>query len=437
MKPRLQEGILGRKSFQEKSALPLPPPGKIPPVIPPLPERTAAMKERRENFFARFFRMEAAGGILLGAGAAAALLLANTPLRNLYQGLVQTPLVVKAGSLGISKPLLLWVNDGLMAVFFLLVGLELKREYKEGELSRPRNLVLPALGALGGMLLPALVYLAFNPAGGAALKGWAIPTATDIAFALGILSLLGPRVPPGLKIFLTSLAIFDDLGAIVIIALFYTAKVSLPALAVTGACLLCLGILNKAGVTRKSPYLLAGLAMWVALLKSGVHATLAGVALALFIPMRDPRAPEVSPLKALESDLHPAVAFFILPVFAFFNAGIDFRGIGSAQWLHGITLGIAAGLFLGKQAGIMLFSWLGIRLGWAELPEGAGWGGLWGAALLCGVGFTMSLFIGTLAFEEAGMGFPVDERLGIVLGSLVSGLSGFFLLRRFLGPPRV
>ena len=385
-----------------------------------------------QSSLARFLRKESAAGIILVCAAIFALILANTPLRVFYEMLVDTPVQVRVGELDIAKPLLLWVNDGLMALFFLLVGLELKREYLDGELSTPKNIVLPALGAVGGMAIPALVYVWFNLNDPDGIQGWAIPAATDIAFALGILSLLGPRVPTSLKVFLTSLAIFDDLGAILIIAFFFTSKISMAALLVTSGCLLILFILNRRGVADKSPYLIIGLIMWVALLKSGVHATLAGVLLAMFIPMRDSKHPTVSPLKDLEHDLHTAVAFVILPFFAFCNSGINFSGVGADQFLHGVTLGSSLGLFLGKQVGIMLLCWLGIRFRIATLPVGASWMSLYGTAVLCGVGFTMSLFIGSLAFEGVGDNLMVDERIGILLGSFLSGILGYLILRRCL-----
>jgi len=385
-----------------------------------------------QSSLARFLRQESAAGIILVCAAILALILANTPLRVFYEMLIDTPVQVRVGEMDIAKPLLLWVNDGLMALFFLLVGLELKREYLEGELSKPKNIVLPALGAVGGMVVPALIYLWFNYNDPAGIQGWAIPAATDIAFALGILSLLGSRVPTSLKVFLTSLAIFDDLGAILIIAFFFTSKISMTALIVASCCLLILLVLNRRGIMDKSPYLVVGLVMWVALLKSGVHATLAGVLLAMFIPMRDSKHPKVSPLKDLEKDLHTAVAFVILPFFAFCNSGINFSGVGAEQFLHGVTLGAGFGLFLGKQVGIMLLCWLGIRFRVATLPDGASWMSLYGTAVLCGVGFTMSLFIGSLAFEETGANLIVDERIGILLGSFSSGLLGYLLLRRSL-----
>ena len=383
----------------------------------------------------RFLKQESAAGIILFGAAVVAMVLANSPLAHWYALLLDTPVAVQIGALEIAKPLLLWVNDGLMAVFFLLVGLELKREFVAGQLADRRNIVLPGLGALGGMAVPALVYVAFNQGDPVALQGWAIPAATDIAFALGVLALLGSRVPTSLKLFLTALAIFDDIGAILIIAVFYTASISATALAVAAVCLGVLFLLNRLQVAEKSIYLAVGAVMWVALLKSGVHATLAGVVLALFIPMRAPRSSDPSPLETLEHDLHSAVAFFILPVFAFCNAGISLAGVGLPQLLHGVPLGIALGLFLGKQIGVFAFCWLGLRLGLARLPSDLSHGSLYGAAVLCGIGFTMSLFIGSLAFEQTGVDRVFDERLGIIVGSLASGLLGYLILRATL-PPR-
>ena len=385
-------------------------------------------------FIVRFFQMESAGGILLMGAAALAIVLANTPLKAWYDLLLDTPVAVRVGALSIDKPLLLWINDGLMAVFFFLVGLELKRELTEGELSNPRNVILPGVGAVGGLVVPALIYSYLNADDPVAIKGWAIPAATDIAFALGILTLLGSRVPLSIKVFLTSLAIFDDIAAITIVALFYTAKISVTSLLVAAACLPVLFVLNRRNVVAISPYILIGLVMWVATLKSGVHATLAGVLLALFIPMRDQRDPEHSPLKTLEHDLHTVVAFFVLPVFAFANAGISFAGVGLEQLAHGVPLGIALGLIVGKQVGIFGMCALAIKLGLTTLPRGVSWLNLYGTAALCGVGFTMSLFIGSLAFEETGVNLLFDERLGIILGSLVSGLVGYFVLRATLSP---
>lgn len=385
-----------------------------------------------ESAITRFLRQESAAGILLVAAAALAMLCANTPLDSLYKLLLDTPVEIRIGALEIAKPLLLWVNDGLMAVFFLLVGLELKREFLAGELSTAGNIILPALGAAGGMLAPALIYLLLNSGDPVASRGWAIPTATDIAFALGVLSLLGSRVPASVKIFLTSLAIFDDLGAIIIIAIFYTSDLSLFSLTIAAVCIAVLYWLNRRGVDAESPYLIAGLIMWVALLKSGVHATLAGAVLALFIPMRSKANPDRSPLCALEEDLHTVVAFFILPLFAFCNAGIRLIGSGLDQVMHPIPLGIALGLFLGKQIGVFGFCWLGLKIGIAKLPNEFSLASLYGVAALCGIGFTMSLFIGSLAFEATAVNHMFDERLGIILGSLASGVCGYLLLRRTL-----
>ncbi|MBU2881423.1 Na+/H+ antiporter NhaA [Psychrosphaera sp. B3R10] len=382
-----------------------------------------------------FFKMESAGGILLFIAATAAIIIANTPLEPYYQLFLSTPVEVRVGALEIAKPLLLWINDGLMAVFFFLVGLELKRELVEGELSDKRNIILPGAGAIGGMLVPAAIYLYFNGADPVAAKGWAIPAATDIAFALGVLTLLGKRVPISIKIFLTSLAIFDDIGAIIIIALFYTSKISLLALIVVALCIPILAILNKRNVVSNSPYILIGIIMWIATLKSGVHATLAGVVLAMFIPMRSKDDPEHSPLKSLEHDLHSIVAFFVLPVFAFANAGISFANVTTEQMFHNVPIGIALGLFAGKQIGIFGLCWLCIKMNFAQLPKGMSWGGLYGTAALCGIGFTMSLFVGSLAFEETGVNLLFDERLGIIIGSLLSGIIGYLVLNATLKKP--
>ena len=377
-----------------------------------------------------FLRLESSGGIILMAAAALALLAANTGAAGLYAYFIDTPVEVRVGALLIAKPLFLWVNDGLMAIFFFLVGLELKREFMEGELSRPANVLLPALGAVGGMVVPVGVFVFMNRGDAVAMQGWAIPAATDIAFALGILTLLGSRVPISLKVFLVSLAIFDDLGAIVIIAIFYSGDLSTEALAVASACLAALAFMNRRNVMSISSYVLVGVIMWIAVLKSGVHATLAGVALAAFIPMRDPNNAGFSPLRELEHDLHQVVAFGVLPLFAFVNSGIDLSGVDIDTLLHPVPLGIAAGLFAGKKIGIFLLCFIAIKLGLARLPEGANWGGLYGVSILCGVGFTMSLFVGSLAFENAVLNQELvfDERLGIILGSLLSGVMGYVVL---------
>lgn len=379
-----------------------------------------------------FLSMEAFAGLLLMLASALAMVAANSPWSEQYQGFLQLPFSIQLDDYGLAKPLLLWINDGLMAVFFFMVGLELKRELLEGQLSKPADILLPAIAALGGMLIPAAVFVAINWQDPIALQGWAIPAATDIAFALGILALLGPRVPLSLKIFLSSLAIFDDIGAILIIAFFYTAKISLSALVIAAVCLALLYLVNRLGGESKSVYLFIGLVMWVALLKSGVHATLAGVLLAFFIPIK--ASDGSSPLKSLEHDLHTAVAFFILPLFAFANAGLPLADIGVDKMLHPVPLGIALGLFIGKQVGIFGFCFVALKAGWAKLPRGMNLWSLYGTACLCGVGFTMSLFVGSLAYEETGVNLLFDERLGIILGSLLSAVVGFFVLRKSLPP---
>lgn len=387
------------------------------------------MNRPLESYVVKFFRLESSAGIILMLAATIAIVLANTPLQAYYALLIDTPVEIRIGAFQIAKPLLLWINDGLMAVFFFLVGLELKRELLEGELSDIRNIILPGVGAIGGMVVPALIYIYFNYGNKSVLQGWAIPTATDIAFALGILALLGSRVPTSVKIFLTSLAIFDDVGAILIIALFYTAKISSTALIIVACCIPVLLWLNKKNVESKSIYIMIGMIMWVAMLKSGIHATLAGVILAMFIPMKAKYKKDHSPLKSMEQDLHPVVAYFILPVFAFANAGINLTGIGVEHAFHTVPLGIAAGLFIGKQAGVFGFCWLAIKMKWSALPAGMSLTTLYGTALLCGVGFTMSLFIGSLAFEASNVNHFFDERLGIIFGSLISGIVGYMVLR--------
>ena len=377
-----------------------------------------------------FLKMESLSGILLMGAAVLAMLAANSPAASLYAYFLDTPVEVRIGALQIAKPLFLWVNDGLMAVFFFLVGLELKREILEGELSRPANVLLPALGAVGGIVVPVAIFVWFNRGDSQAMHGWAIPAATDIAFALGILMLLGSRVPVALKVFVVSLAIFDDLGAIVIIAIFYSANLSVSALIISALCLAILGLMNWRGVNTVSPYILVGTVMWIAVLKSGVHATLAGVALAAFIPMRDTKDKTHSPLRELEHDLHSVVAFGVLPLFAFVNSGISLQGVSFADLLHPVPLGITAGLFVGKQLGIFSLCFLAIKLGLARLPDGANWGSLYGVSILCGVGFTMSLFVGSLAFENVTLDPAAifDERLGIIVGSLLSGIVGYIVL---------
>tara|TARA_B110000091_G_C13746725_1_gene445806 strand:- start:66 stop:1247 length:1182 start_codon:yes stop_codon:yes gene_type:complete len=375
-----------------------------------------------------FLKKESASGIILMFAAICAMALANSPWSTWYDLLLDVPVVVAIGSFEIAKPLLLWINDGLMALFFFLIGLELKREFLEGNLSQPGQIMLPAIGAVGGMVVPALFYVSLNYDNPSALNGWAIPTATDIAFALGILAIIGAKVPLQLKVFLTSLAIFDDLGAIIIIALFYTEQLSVLSLVVSASILTILFVLNRENVTDTSPYIFFGLILWVAVLKSGVHATLAGVVLAFFIPIKG-KGDEPSPLKSLEHNLHSTVAFIVLPIFAFANAGISFVNVGIEQVMSPVPLGIILGLVVGKQLGVFGLCFVAIKLGFAKLPEQVNLQLLYGVALLCGVGFTMSLFIGSLAFEQ-NPGIPLyQERLGIVIGSFISGVLGYLVIK--------
>ena len=378
-----------------------------------------------------FLRLEAASGILLLLASLLAMIAVNSPADIYYNSLLDTPVAVKFGEFEIAKPLLLWINDGLMAIFFFLIGLEVKREFLAGELSDPSRVVLPVIAAIGGMAVPAVIYAIINWGDPVAIKGWAIPSATDIAFALGVLALLGSRVPQSLKLFLMTLAIIDDLGAIIIIALFYTVELSVASLITAAMAVAILFALNRKGVLGLAPYMLVGLVLWAAVLKSGVHATLAGVLTAFFIPFKKEPGESHTQLEILEHDLHPTVAFGILPLFAFANAGIPFDGINADSFLHPIPLGIAAGLFFGNQIGIFGLSWIAIKLGISKLPDGANWVQLYGVAALCGIGFTMSLFIGSLAFEQGGADNTIDNRLGILFGSLISGIVGYLVLRYF------
>lgn len=375
-------------------------------------------------------------GVLLLLATALALMLANTPAVAFYEWLLSTPVQVRVGALDIHKPLLLWINDGLMALFFLAVGLEIKREACHGHLSSLRQIALPGVAALGGMVVPALIYVALNHHDPLLLRGWAIPSATDIAFALGVLALLGSRVPPALKTFVMALAVMDDLGAVIIIALFYTSELSLLSLTMAAVMTALLILLNRLGVRRIAPYIVIGVFLWISVLKSGVHATLAGVVIALAIPVRRD-AGGASPAGALEHALHPWVAFAIVPIFAFANAGVALVGLDIAQALSSTVLqGIVLGLFVGKQAGIFLFSWLCVRLGWAALPEAVSWRQLYGAAVLCGIGFTMSLFISSLAFQHSGDSVALVDRLGVLLASLLSALLGYLVLAGQARRPR-
>lgn len=376
------------------------------------------------NAFTRFFQLESASGLLLIAAAALALVSNNSPLAFLYNGLLDTPVAVQVGALQIAKPLLLWINDGLMALFFLIVGLEIKREVLEGHLAKPAQIILPGAAAIGGMLVPALVFLFFNRGNPDAASGWAIPMATDIAFALGVLGLLGKRVPLSLKLFLMTLAIIDDLGSIIVIALFYSAELSTLSLVLAGALLGLLLVLNRLGVTKLGPYLVIGLLVWVCVLKSGVHATLAGVVLALIIPLRT-AADVPSPARALEHALHPWVAFGILPLFAFANAGVPLAGLSLDSFISPVPLGIAAGLLLGKTVGVFGMTWLAVQSRLTQLPAGANWGQVLGVAVLCGIGFTMSLFVGSLAFPPGVSEYAGADRIGILTGSVLAAILGY------------
>jgi len=383
-----------------------------------------------QSMIRSFLKLESAAGIVLMVAATLAMIAANSPAAGLYVHFLDIPVEVRIGDLEVAKPLFLWVNDGLMAIFFFLVGLELKREVLEGELSTLANVLLPALGAIGGIVVPVAIFVWFNAGDAEAMRGWAIPAATDIAFALGILMLLGSRVPLSLKIFLVSLAIFDDIGAIVIIAIFYTSDLSIQALSVGATCLVVLGIMSWRGVSKVASFILVGVVMWIAVLKSGVHATLAGIALAAFIPMRDSNDSSKSPLRILEHDLHSVVAYGVLPMFAFVNGGIDLANVSFGSVMHSVPVGIAAGLFIGKQVGIFVLCLLAIKLGLARMPEGANWGSLYGVSVLCGVGFTMSLFVASLAYENVLFSPEqvFDERLGIIVGSLLSAVVGILVL---------
>lgn len=373
-----------------------------------------------------FLKLETTSGIILMVSAVLALIASNTFLNVYYGALLSTPVAIQIGGFEIAKPLLLWINDGLMALFFFLVGLEIKREVLQGELSSLGKAGLPIFAAIGGMAAPALIYVYFNWGDAEALRGWAAPAATDIAFALGFLALVGARAPTSLKIFLLAVAIIDDLGAIAIIALFYTEDLSLAALGASVVGIAGLTILNRIGVKKITPYALIGLFIWVCVLKSGVHATLAGVVTALFIPMVGDKADSQSPLHSLEHSLHPWIAFMVMPVFAFANAGLSLNGLSFADLLKPIPLGMVLGLFVGKPVGVVLMSLLAIKSGLVKMPEGMRMGHLVGVAWLTGVGFTMSLFIGGLAFSDAS--HLNDIRLGVLVGSLMSGAAGCTVL---------
>lgn len=386
------------------------------------------LSQRAAREFADFMRLESFGGILLVITAVLALIAANSPLAGLYADIFHVPVQVRVGALDIDKPLLLWINDGLMAVFFLLVGLELKREMVVGQFADKKQVALPAVCALAGMAVPMGIYAFVNWGDPVAMRGVAIPAATDIAFALGVLTLLGSRVPLALKMLLTAIAVADDLGAIIIIAVYYTSELSLLSFGVVIASMALLLLINRLGVTRIGAYLVIGVVMWVAMLKSGVHATLAGVMLGMTVPLTGKDGGDKGPLEQLEDSLHPWVAYGILPLFAFANAGVSLAGLGFSDLLDPVPLGIALGLFVGKQVGIFGAAAALIGSGLVRRPEGVTWGGLYGMSMLCGIGFTMSLFIGALSFDASHADLLVANRIGILSGSLVSALLGYAVL---------
>jgi len=379
---------------------------------------------------ALFLRSDSTGGILIIIATLLALAFANSPLSSLYGSFLHVPMEIRIGPLHLDKTLHHWINDGLMVIFFMMIGLEVKREIIEGHLSSVSKVALPTIAAIGGMLVPAAVYIFFNHGDPEAMKGWAIPTATDIAFALGILSLLGNRVPLSLKVFLLALAIIDDLGAIVIIALFYTTKISTLSIIVASISLIVLILFNYYNIVKKSFVYVVGIVLWVSVLQSGVHATLAGVAFAFTIPLysKNRKGITYSPLKDLEQGLHGWVTFFILPLFAFVNAGIDMRGLSISQLSDPVPIGIFLGLFLGKQAGVFGLSWLAIKMKLAPMPQGSSWLMLYGVSILTGIGFTMSLFVDSLAFIDDAL-YAYTDKLAILLATLFSAIIGYLVIR--------
>ncbi len=401
---------------------------------PTLAKRTPRDRPRGATaWLSDFLRLESAGGLLLAAATVAALVVANTPLGLMaYDWVLELHLTIKLGDLGVDKPLQLWINDALMVLFFMLVGLELKREVVDGQLSSLRQVVLPTMAALGGLVGPALIYLAIAGDTSPARDGWAIPVATDIAFALAVLGVMGSRVPLSLKVFLATIAIVDDLAAIVIIALFYTSNLSVEALLLAALGVFGLFLLHRFRVMALAPYMLIGASIWFCVLKSGVHATLAGVVVAAFIPLRGEE--KESPARRLEHMLHPWVAFAVLPIFAFANAGVSFLGLSPDELAGPVTLGIVAGLVLGKQLGVLGMIALARLLRIADLPAGTTWGQVYGVSVLCGVGFTMSLFIGTLAFEHGGLHLMPGVKFGVIIASIMS--AGWALVVLHLSLPR-
>ncbi len=376
----------------------------------------------------QFIQTDASSGIILVLAATLALIMANSFFSASYNSFLEFPVSITLGTFAISKPLVLWVNDGLMALFFFVVGLEVKRELFYGELSSPDQVVLPFLAAIAGIVFPALIYVAFNYQDAVAMNGWAIPSATDIAFALGIFILFGKHLPPSLKLFLLSVAIIDDIGAVIIIAIFYSQDLATNSLLIASVGLVVLFIFNRLKLENKTPFILVSIIVWAAVLKSGVHATLAGFAVAWFIPIARENAKSMS--YQIEHGLHPWIAFFVLPLFAFANAGVGLTGASVSELFTPVSIGIIGGLFIGKQLGIFAACFIAIKLKLCRLPKDATWTQLYGVCLLCGVGFTMSLFIGSLAFEEQGLAYQTQVKVGVLVGSLLSAAAGAWLIRK-------
>ena len=376
----------------------------------------------------QFIQTDASSGIILVIAAILALFMANSFFSANYNAFLEFPVSITLGTFAISKPLVLWVNDGLMALFFFVVGLEIKRELFYGQLSSPDQVVMPFLAAIAGIVFPALIYVAFNYQDAVAMNGWAIPSATDIAFALGIFILFGKHLPPSLKLFLLSVAIIDDIGAVIIIAIFYSQELATNSLIIASMGCVVLFIFNRLKLENKTPFILVSIIVWAAVLKSGVHATLAGFVVAWFIPIARSKSHSMS--YQIEHGLHPWIAFFVLPLFAFANAGVGLTGATIDELVTPVSIGIIGGLFIGKQLGIFVACFVAVKLKLCKLPEGATWTQLYGVCLLCGVGFTMSLFIGSLAFEEQGLAYQTQVKVGVLVGSIISAVAGAYLLTK-------
>jgi NhaA family Na+:H+ antiporter len=376
----------------------------------------------------QFIQTDASSGIILVIAAILALFMANSFFSANYNAFLEFPVSITLGTFAISKPLVLWVNDGLMALFFFVVGLEIKRELFYGQLSSPDQVVMPFLAAIAGIVFPALIYVAFNYQDAVAMNGWAIPSATDIAFALGIFILFGKHLPPSLKLFLLSVAIIDDIGAVIIIAIFYSQELATNSLIIASIGCVVLFIFNRLKLENKTPFILVSIIVWAAVLKSGVHATLAGFVVAWFIPIARSKSHSMS--YQIEHGLHPWIAFFVLPLFAFANAGVGLTGATIDELVTPVSIGIIGGLFIGKQLGIFVACFVAVKLKLCKLPEGATWTQLYGVCLLCGVGFTMSLFIGSLAFEEQGLAYQTQVKVGVLVGSIISAVAGAYLLTK-------